>query len=432
MALSGRRQRDLEVRKERHRIGNGVAGHHHRHHVGERRSRIAAFGERTPAAEQQQAAAAHVHEVGKHRELIVREEARLDAAEDHRAVAEQLGARFREAGRQLVGAVDVQAEKLVLGGPLQRDELEVRVGFDGRANEAHLRARLALEIENLLTPVAHVDERLLRVVLRDLLAGLRRDAERERSGAGVVSGDAHAHRRDVAVGRKRDRVARHDAPAVLDDQRNAFAGVAALANQEVGDERSALEHGVRGLDPPDLDVLVEPVRAESDGEDRNRFGAKREQLVGDRRARVVGAVAHDHESRKRHGVQLLARLLDRRADVRLAGVEREIGDAVDALGARGKAEQPNHEFLAERLEQRAVRTAEGVFDPVARGLSVAVGDAHAARVVDQHADVVALRDRRREQQHRPEETEASTARAATRMRAEHPPIALVLLPRTPA
>ncbi len=49
---------------------------------------------------------------------------------------------------------------------LQRDELEVRVGFDRRADEAHLVARLAFDVEDFLTSVADVDERLLRVVLR--------------------------------------------------------------------------------------------------------------------------------------------------------------------------------------------------------------------------------------------------------------------------
>ena len=108
-----------------------------------------------------------------------------------------------------------------------------------RANEAHLGPRLALEVQHVLAIVAHVDERLLRVVLRDLLARLRRNAEGERPRAGVVRRDAHAHRRDVAVRRQRDRVARHDAPAVLDDERHPLPRVAALANQDVGDERPA-------------------------------------------------------------------------------------------------------------------------------------------------------------------------------------------------
>ena len=52
-------------------------------------------------------------------------------AEDDRAIAEQLGARLRKAGRQIVRAVDVQAKELVLRRALQHDELQVRIGFDG-------------------------------------------------------------------------------------------------------------------------------------------------------------------------------------------------------------------------------------------------------------------------------------------------------------
>ena len=82
-----------------------------------------------------------------------------------------------------------EAEELVLGRALQRDELEIRVRPRRRANEPHLVARLAFDVENLLATVAHVDERLLRVVLLDLLARLQRNAERERRAAPASSRD---------------------------------------------------------------------------------------------------------------------------------------------------------------------------------------------------------------------------------------------------
>ena len=69
---------------------------------------------------------------------------------------------------------------------------------------------------------------------------------------------------------------------------------------------------LRRLDAPDLDVLVESIGAEADGEDRNRLRAQRKQLVADRRARVVGAVGQHDEAGQRNAVELLARLLDRR------------------------------------------------------------------------------------------------------------------------
>src|SRR5699024_10823620 len=97
-----------------------------------------------------------------------------------------------------------EAQELVLGGALQCDDLNVRIRFDGGANEAHLVARLALDVENLLTAVANVDEHLLSVVLRDLLARLYGDSKGERPRSGVVRGHCDANRRDVAVIRKRD------------------------------------------------------------------------------------------------------------------------------------------------------------------------------------------------------------------------------------
>ena len=59
------------------------------------------------------------------------------------------------------------------------DHQQVLVVGDGAAQELHLEARLALEVEDPLALVAHVDQRLAHVVLRDDLAFLRRHAELE-------------------------------------------------------------------------------------------------------------------------------------------------------------------------------------------------------------------------------------------------------------
>ena len=82
---------------------------HDRQHFADRRAAPAAFGERSAAAEHQQAAAALADEVGEHAQLLGRERRRFDAAEDDRAVREQLLARLREAADQLVGVADVAA-----------------------------------------------------------------------------------------------------------------------------------------------------------------------------------------------------------------------------------------------------------------------------------------------------------------------------------
>src|SRR6185503_19263017 len=118
------------------------------------------------------------------------------------------------------------------------------------------------------------------------------------------------------------------------------------------------------------------------------------------------------ETRERDGVELLARLLHRVAEMRLARVESQLGHAVDALRAVRESEEPHDELLTQRLEQRAVRTAERVTHPVAARLVLAIGDLHAARVVDQHADVISLRHRRGEQQqhdHRERRAEGKTS-----------------------
>src|SRR5690606_12728593 len=71
---------------------------HDGQHVGDGRARVPTLGQRAPAAQHEQPAAALVHEVRDHLELVVREERGLDAAQDQSPVLEQLLARAREAG----------------------------------------------------------------------------------------------------------------------------------------------------------------------------------------------------------------------------------------------------------------------------------------------------------------------------------------------
>ena len=98
-----------------------------RQHVGDRRAGVAALRERARAAEHQQPAAALLDEVRDHPQLVAGERAGLDAAENQAAVREQLLARLREAAEQLIGIVDAEAQVLVVGGALQRDQLQVLV-----------------------------------------------------------------------------------------------------------------------------------------------------------------------------------------------------------------------------------------------------------------------------------------------------------------
>src|SRR6185503_7634654 len=124
----------LRINKERQRVGH-------------RRAAVPAFAERAGAAEHQQAAAAAIDEVRDHLQLIGAEGGRLDTAENQPLEREQLVARLREAAEQLVRRVHVETEELVVRRALQRDDLQVLVVGHGAADELHLRARLALEVE---------------------------------------------------------------------------------------------------------------------------------------------------------------------------------------------------------------------------------------------------------------------------------------------
>ena len=62
-------------------------------------------------------------------------------------------------------------------------------------------------------------------------------------------------------------------------------------------------------------------------------------------------------------------------------------------GGRGEAEVAQHEPLRERVERADRWLAELLLDEIGARLLVAVRDGHAARVVDEHAEKVLLRDR---------------------------------------
>ena len=70
------------------------------------------------------------------------------------AVREQLLARLRKAGGELVGVVDAEAQVLVVGGALQeRRRSRFLSSRDGAADEVDFEARLALEVQDLLAPI---------------------------------------------------------------------------------------------------------------------------------------------------------------------------------------------------------------------------------------------------------------------------------------
>ena len=152
---------------------------------------------------------------------------------------------FGKPPTQFVRRVDVEPQELVVGGPLQRDDLQVLVVGHGAADELHLEPRLAFEIQDLLARVADVDQRVARVVLRDDLARLRRDPELEHARPGLAGGRADAHRRGAAVGRQLHLLRADDPPVVLDVDRDCLARIAGLRDDRRRPAATRLEHRAR-------------------------------------------------------------------------------------------------------------------------------------------------------------------------------------------
>ena len=75
------------------------------------------------------------------------------------------------------------------------------------------------------------------------------------------------------------------------------------------------------------------------------------------------------------------------------------------------------------VEQRRVRAVQLLLDERAARLAVAVGDRHAARVVDQDAEEVLLRDRRLQDQRRPEQAEEQDRQRREPQADEHDAVA---------
>ena len=382
---------------------------HDGQHVGDRRARIPALGERPVAAQHQQPAAAPVDEVGDHPELIRREVVRLDAAEDQAAVPEEVGARRREAPGQLVRPLDAEAEELVLGRALQQRDVEVLVVRHPAQEKLHLPARLAFEVQDPLAAVLDDDQRLAEIVLGDHLARLRRHPEAEEPGPRLGGGEAHPHRLRLAVGGQLHVLRGDDAALVLYLHGHRLAAVAAVRDHQLDRQRRAAQHAARRSHTAQLDVALELLAAQPHREDRHALRLQREQRLAQAAFQVVGAVAHHDQTGQRHARQLVVRPLERPPEVRPRAAERQLVQRRHAIGLPREPEEPQGEPVGEGGPQLAVGRAElPAHELVARRL-VAIGDLHAARVVDEDAEEVLLRHHRRQHEHRPEQAERQHA-----------------------
>ena len=360
--------------------------------IGNGRPGIAAFGKRPWAAEHQQSAAASFDELADHPQLIARERARFDAAEHQPAIGEELLARLREPGRELVWIVDLEeALVLVVGGPLQRHDREVLVVVDRAVQKRHLRPRLTFVVQDLLASIGNVDQGLAHVVLGHELTGTGRDSETEHPWTGIRRRESHPHRCRLAVLRQLHLLGADDAAFVLDVKRDGLAGVPGLRHDCVDHERRAKERGPRRRYAVHLHVAREPVPAHTHGEHRHCRCLQPEQRVAQRRVGGVRAVAHKDHPGQRQPRELLARTVESRAKAGLHPAERQLVGRLEAPRRGGEPERPKNESFRQGLDQRRV-LAERLLDERTARLGAPVGNLHASRVVDEDGEEVLLRN----------------------------------------
>ena len=238
-----------------------------------------------------------------------------------------------------------------------------------------------------------------------MFARLRGDAEAEHPGPGLGDGEVDPYRGRLAVGGELH-LARPDDPAgVFHEDGGLGAAVAVLPDQHVHHQRCAEQDGAGSVHPRDLDVLVEALATQAHGEYRNARPLQGQQRFGDAGARVVGAVAQDHQARDREAGELLARGLERLPQPAFAAGEMHLRRLGRPLGGGGEAEETELEPVGQGLEQRGIRPAEGLRHEGAPGRAVLVGDLHALRIVDQHPQEVPLGHDGREHQLGAEEAE---------------------------
>ena len=303
-----------------------------RQHFGDGRAGPSALGERSTSAEHQQATAAFAHEIGEHPQLIGRKRRRLDAAENDRPVREELLSRLGKSADDLVGAFHIEAEVLVFRRALQDGDRQILVVSHGAANELGFESRFAFHVQDPLATVPHFHQRVARVVLRHLLAGLRLDAHFEQPRSGVRCREVDAHRRRLTVGRHRDVLRADDAALVFDVEWHGGARVSGLRNDDIDRQRRALERGPRRLDAGDLNVAVKVFLANADRKYGNRSRLQAGQRFVQRCVRRVGAVGDHDEAGQRQPRELVARAFERLAEVGRRARILQVSGVAEAVG----------------------------------------------------------------------------------------------------
>ena len=218
-------------------------------------------------------------------------------------------------------------------------------------------------------------------------------------------------------------LAADDAAAVEHVEGERLAGVAVAGHHRVEQQRRAGEHGARRGDPAHLDVALGGLAPDADGEDRHARGLQRQQRRLERAAAGVGAVADHDQAGQRHAGQLLAGVIEGGAEPGVGAGEGQVLGGRRRRQAAREAQRAHREAFAQRPAQPAVGRAELVLDVGAARLAVQVGDAHAARVVEQHADDVLVRHGGAQHQHRPEQADEQQPDQRGAQRRQHDAVA---------
>ena len=267
------------------------------------------------------------------------------------------------------------------GRPLQRDDLEVLVVRHGLAQELHLGPRLTLDVQNPFAPVIHRRSapggRCSRVTCSPACTGTRTVRTRGPASASVNRTRAVA---GLAVGRQRHVLRRDGRPSSSTTSGTVWPSKPDWLTITSTTSVAPLSTVRAKVDAADLDVTLEPLFAEADGEHRQAGGREAAQRsVGRRQSRGVGAVGHQHDPRRGQAGEFLGRALQGGADVVTACPSNVAASgSATRVGRRRKTEEPQAE-LASRAPLRSVPDGdEGIADERAARLPRRVGNRQAA------------------------------------------------------
>ena len=184
----------------------------------------------------------------------------------------------------------------------------------------------------------------------------------------------------------------------------AVAGLGDRTTSTTSDVPLSVERGVSTR--RDLDVAREALLADADGEDGNGPRLQAGERLVERGVGRVGAVGDHDQPGERQPGQLVARALERRPEPRRRAVVFQIRRRSSSRSADEENRKKRRTKRSDSaLQQRTVGLAELLLDELGARLPVAIGNRHAARVVEQDAEEVLLRHRGLQDQRGPKQAE---------------------------